>query len=101
MARRSLRERLCARLADVGFKVAPTDIHPAMGGARSSPNIDAYRWEAHGLVDGVTAWIVSYDTMTDCARFGIDPDTLVRRSGFELSALRPKEPGEPGGDAHE
>ncbi len=89
---RSLRERLCQRLAKVGVTVAPSDIYPAKGGARSSPTADCYRWEAHGTIQGAPVLLTSFDTMTDCARFGIDPDIGSRRWGFEISALSPVGP---------
>jgi hypothetical protein len=71
--RKNLRERLSARLAEAGYDVDPASFTPAQGWCRSAPHADTYRWEAFANGPG-RAWLTSYDTMTDCARYGVIVD---------------------------
>jgi len=69
----TLRERLSARLAEVGITVLPADFQPARGHYRTSSVVDSYRWEAPATYRGIGIWICSYDRMKDCARHGVHP----------------------------
>ena len=75
--RTTLRERLAKRLQDAGVIVLPSDFRPVQGGERSSAINETYRWEAAGERNGVGIWLVSFSTMTDCAKHGV----IVERDG--------------------
>lgn len=63
------------------FKVTipPDEIYPATGWYRSSKQADCLRWEANIHWDGKPmATVVSWDTMTECCRNGIE---LRRKKG--------------------
>lgn len=67
------------------FKVTidPNEIYPATGWYRSGKHSDCCRWEATIQWDGKPmASCVSYDTMTDCCRTGIE--ILKRHNQFRV-----------------
>lgn len=76
----ALRRRLSRRLAEVGLDVAPEEIYPATGWYRTAPQADVYRWTA--FTRGRGQFLCSYDTMSDCARYGVVDD------GHEISAKK-------------
>ncbi len=86
-----VRERLAARLRDLGFAVH--DLWAAQGYPRAPRGLageydDCWRWEGRVQRPGEpTLSIVSYDTMTACARHGV----AVERDGcfYEAHALTP------------
>lgn len=70
-----VRERLAARLQNE-HQIVVDFLEAAQGRERSDWRQDIFRWTAHGtriLTDGtkVRCVIDSYDTMTDCARYGV------------------------------
>lgn len=86
--KKTLRERLAARLLEVGWVVNPDEFHPARGGRRTSRIGNYHRWEAIGSRSGeqVLRVLVSYDTMTVCARYGV---TVTRRHPHWVGANTP------------
>lgn len=85
-SRSPLRERLTARLAEIGITVAPEEFTPAKGWYRTAAVADCVRWEAHGFGrSGVVRYLCSFDTMTDCARYGV----TIEPGGYEVTAKRP------------
>lgn len=73
------------------FTVDPSDLRAAQGRYRSDWRQDSYRWEATAYAAtahskrGFPAFFCSYDTMTNCVRYGFtlteDPD---RRGVFDV-----------------
>lgn len=73
----ALRLRLTRRLADAGFVVDPNNITGARGWYRINQRFDdkIVTWECKALRQGTSypfVHLVSYQTMTECARFGVD-----------------------------
>lgn len=81
---------LTAKSASSAPSVGPSGpgpwFYPATGYNRSGATADCWRWEAHAFYQGVSRSIGSYDTMTDCARYGVEI-SFLRAGGavFELS----------------
>lgn len=96
MSRKTLRERLSERFKEIGWTVLPGDIYPARGHWRTSPYADVFRWEAQGKnPEGVLAHLGSWDTMTDCARTGIEIDEydeVSAKGGRSFGERNPKSP---------
>lgn len=79
-----LNEALKAYYGSDEYTVDPNEIYPAMGWYRTSKYADVQRWEAvvrwapiQKGSNGALGNIGSWDTMTDCIRFGIE----LRRDG--------------------
>ena len=78
--RKTIRERLAAKLRELGFECEPEDLKTTTGGTRRwAIQNETYRWEADVKCHGVNHWLVSYSTMTECVKFGftIDHDDEV------------------------
>lgn len=86
---RSIRSRLVDHLLDAFTAagkhagIADDDLQPARGHWRTSPYADVYRWEAYIHLEDVphTVHLVSWDTMTECVKRGVevewDPSILA------------------------
>lgn len=96
MSRRKVgkvRQKLAKVLKDqLGITVAPEDLWTQEGFYRNW-NHDLARWGcSHAIMaDGSTTAIASWDTMTDCARYGVD--SFVDGSWYtEICQRDPKHP---------
>lgn len=80
----TLRIKLCAMLIaafkaqNIELVLTPDRIQPAQGRNRTDRRMDVYRWEAFGKIvvaggspGGISCTIDSWDTVTDCVRYGI------------------------------
>ena len=87
-----LRWRLAELLEDAGYKISPYELYPAQGYHRQKRS-DCYSWEGFGELNGVTVWFTSWDTMTECVRFGIhiEPDGSPTNLLVSARALLHKE----------
>jgi len=68
MRRRRPIERLEDMLCDLGFKIPYRAIQPARGYWK---NQDVFRWEARLVFEGREVSVFSWNTVSDCVRFGI------------------------------
>lgn len=62
-------EQLEELLCDLGFGVPHGAIRPVSGYWRKQ---DVFRWEAQLIFEGREVAVCSWDTVTDCVRFGIE-----------------------------
>ena len=69
-------ERLIELIEQIGFR--SVRLRPANGTWRTAIRRDIYRWEGSGisagyvhLPDGMGVSFASWDTMTDCVRYGV------------------------------
>lgn len=74
-----LRWKMAEMLQALGVEITPYTIYPTTGWYRTSRYADCYRWEGWGktrallnLPVGFDVHIYSWDTMTACARQGIE-----------------------------
>lgn len=92
----SVREKLCTMLCQEGFALHEGDLKPVSGYWKK---MDVYRWESvvktgvdegSGL-GGRTVLVVSWDTMTECVRNGIE---VVEKNpySFEVHAKEKSTP---------
>lgn len=82
-----VREKLHSLLEAEGFSAI--EIAPAMGHYRSSPYSDVHRWDGSAIKAGdhVRTSVYSWDTMTDCAKYGIEVSGRDKGSsgnGYEI-----------------
>lgn len=75
---RSTLERLEKLLSDLGFAVPVDAIRPVQGYWKRQ---DVYRWEARLGFEGREVSVCSWDTVSDCVRYGIE---LHRDSAYEF-----------------
>jgi len=92
-------EKLCERLTELGYRakvgdrflvVAPTDIHVPRG-YWAQNHQDCARWTAQLYRDGVPFYLESWDSVTDCARRGLDIEPWLGEStSLSVSAREKK-----------
>jgi hypothetical protein len=80
-------------LLEIGIVVEPSSFRAAVGYWRTDPRADCYRWEAIGVFEGRTYNLGSYDTMTECARVGVQAEFDILGSSLEVSAAPDPRPG--------
>jgi hypothetical protein len=89
MARRTPLERLRARFEAMGYTVHKIRI--PMGWYRTARDADVVRWKADVTLpggEGERRWITSWDTVTTCARFGIEVAGIGPSGYVEAHAVR-------------
>lgn len=92
-----LRTKLASMLRAKGLIIEPEDIRPALGHYRSSRYADVYRWDAWCVTrdfaipdatypNGIRINLASWDTITDCVRYGFELSNLSGDSSWQIDA---------------
>lgn len=81
-----IKNKLADRLHEKGFEISPWDLKVCRERVYGG---DGIRWEGHGTSKGQRFRFHSFDTMTDCAKWGV---TAHKPDGMDLefSAAEPK-----------
>lgn len=87
-----LRAKIAEKLLAQGWVAEMDRFTPALGGTRTSPKGDYFRWEGWGHRVGQTVLynFHCYDTMTTCARK--DVDLFVDRDGEVMAKVQATHP---------
>lgn len=86
MTRRKSRiERLEDALCDLGFGVERGAVKPVSGYWKKQ---DVFRWEARLHFEGRVVQVSSWETVSDCVRFGIEMHREDGGYSFEISSKR-------------
>lgn len=64
------RQRLSERLAALGYAVEADAIEVAQGCYRNLTDAECARWDCFAVKDGRTVQVYSFNSVTECARFG-------------------------------